>query len=89
MYCITQFGTIGTLFCAPDDERLDSFETGRADKTCGIKIDYKNCASRWSLAHVNEACTRIWKKAVVTIGLEEDSSARRVEVLGFILFACS
>ena len=27
---------------APDDERLDSFETCRADKNCGIKIGYKN-----------------------------------------------
>ena len=32
---------------APDDERLDSFETCRADKNCEIKIDYKNCANRW------------------------------------------
>ena len=50
IYCITQFGTIGTIvqsslqdftncamqysiLCrAPDDERLDSFETCRADK---------------------------------------------------------
>ena len=38
IYCITQFGTVGTLFCAPDDERLDSFETCRADKNCGIKL---------------------------------------------------
>ena len=53
MYCITQFGTIGTLFCAPDGERLDSFETRRADKKLWNKIDYKNCASRWSLTNCN------------------------------------
>ena len=62
-YCVTQFGTIGTivqaslvaskqldsiLYRALDDERLDSLETCRADKICGLKIDYKNCASRWS-----------------------------------------
>ena len=38
IYCIKQFGTIRTLFCAPDDERLDSFETCTADKNCGIKL---------------------------------------------------
>ena len=38
MYCITPYGTIGTLFCAPHDERLDSFETRTADKNCGIKL---------------------------------------------------
>ena len=27
-----------TLFCAPDEERLDSFETCRGDKNCGIKL---------------------------------------------------
>ena len=45
--------TLYSILCrAPDDERLDSFETCRADKkNCGIKIDYKNCASRWSLTH--------------------------------------
>ena len=40
IYCITQFGTIGTIVQASlaassrasDDERLDSFETCRADK---------------------------------------------------------
>ena len=37
-----------------DDERLDSFETCKADKkNCGIKIEYKNCASRWSLTNWN------------------------------------
>ena len=41
-----------SILCrAPDDERLDSFETCRTDKNFGIKIDYKNCASRWSLTH--------------------------------------
>jgi len=39
---------------APDDERLDSFETCRANqKNCEIKIVYKNCASRWLLTHCN------------------------------------
>ena len=38
---------------APDDERLDSFETCRADKKLWNKIDYKNCASRWSLTQCN------------------------------------
>ena len=47
IYCITQFGTVGTIVLsgesscfeaarlartAPDDERLDLFETCRADK---------------------------------------------------------
>ena len=37
IYCITQFGTIGTIVLsgecsAADDERLDLFETCRADK---------------------------------------------------------
>ena len=69
IYCITQFGTIGTIgtivlsgessCChAADDERLDSFETCRADKKiCGIKINYKNCASRWSLTHFSNYVT--------------------------------
>ena len=35
----------------PDDERLDSFETCRADKKLWNKIDYKNCASRFLLTH--------------------------------------
>ena len=30
------------------------FETCRADKNCGIKTDYTNCASRWSLTHCNK-----------------------------------
>ena len=38
---------------APDDERLDSFETCRADKNCGIKTDYKNWVSGWLLPHCN------------------------------------
>ena len=42
MYCITQFGTIGTLCCTPDYERLDSLETCRGDKKLWDKIDYKN-----------------------------------------------
>ena len=45
---------IHSILCrAPGDERLDSFETCRARKNCGIEIDYKNCASRWSLTHCN------------------------------------
>ena len=32
IYCITQFGTIDTLYRAPDDGGLDSFETCKADK---------------------------------------------------------
>ena len=37
------------------EQRLDSFETCRGDKKLGNKIDYKNCASRWSLTlwHLN------------------------------------
>ena len=31
----------------------NSFETCRARKNCGIKIIYKNCASRWSSTHCN------------------------------------
>ena len=34
-YCITEFGT---LFCPPDDERLNSFETCRADKNYETKL---------------------------------------------------
>ena len=45
--------THSILCCTPDDERLDSFETCRADKKLWNKIDYKNCASRWSLIHCN------------------------------------
>ena len=41
------------LCCAPDDKRLDSFETCRADKKLWNEIDYKNCASRWLLTHYN------------------------------------
>ena len=34
--------------------------TYRADKkNCGIKIDYKNCASRWSLTHLTQLYRRI------------------------------
>ena len=32
IYFITQFGTISILSRAPDDERLDSLETCKADK---------------------------------------------------------
>ena len=38
IYCITHFGTIGILFCAPLDERLDLFETCTAHKNCGMKL---------------------------------------------------
>ena len=50
------------LHRAPDDKRLDSFETCRADKNCGIKVDYKNCASRWLLTHITE---RLFQNAVL------------------------
>jgi hypothetical protein len=41
-------------FVAPDDKRIDSFETCRVDKKkLWDKIDYKNCASRWSFTHSN------------------------------------
>ena len=45
-----------SILCrAPGDEWLESFETCRADKkNCEIKIDYKNCVSRWSLTHYSE-----------------------------------
>ena len=29
-------------------------------KNCGIKIDYKNCASRWSLTHCNTTSIATW-----------------------------
>ena len=46
-FFIPQFFVCSTRF-----ERLDSFETCRADKkNCGKKIDYKNCQSRWLLTH--------------------------------------
>ena len=32
---------------------MNSFETCRARKNCGIKIIYNNCASRWSSTHCN------------------------------------
>jgi hypothetical protein len=32
---------------------MNEFETCRARKNCGIKIVYKNCASRWSSTHCN------------------------------------
>ena len=41
-----------SILCRAPDERLDSFETCRTEN-CGIKIDYKNCASRCSLTHCN------------------------------------
>ena len=44
---------------APDDERLDSLETCTADKKLWNKIDYKNCASRWSLMHCRQLCQLI------------------------------
>ena len=75
IYCITQFGTIGTIVQAS----LDSHDSTivpivlcntvyyavllmmndwilskhvEQTKNCGIKIDYKNCASRWLLTQV-------------------------------------
>ena len=55
-FLLMTFGTTLVLCRAPDDERLDSFETCRADKKkLWNKIDYMNCASRWSLTH----CFRI------------------------------
>ena len=52
---IVLIGTVqnSTLCRAPDDERLDSFETCRVDKKLWNKFDYKNCGSRWSLTHCN------------------------------------
>ena len=41
------------LSSAPDDERVNSFETCRARKNCGIKIIYKNCASLFSSTHTH------------------------------------
>ena len=51
MYYTVWYNRYNILCRAPDDERIDSFETCRADKNCGMKTDYKNCASRWSLTH--------------------------------------
>ena len=40
LHVSNEFRTVvySTLFCASNDERLDSFETCRADKNCGIKL---------------------------------------------------
>ena len=52
IYCITQYNRYNRAYShAPDDERLDSFETCRADKKLWYKIDHKNCPSRWPLTH--------------------------------------
>ena len=38
---------------APDDERVIRSKHVEQEKNGGIKIMYKNCASRWSSAHCN------------------------------------
>ena len=54
MYCITQFGTIGTIVLTARLYRL----------YCGIKIDYKNCASRWSLTQSMIVLTTICNRDI-------------------------
>ena len=90
IYCITQFGTIGTIVLSGESscfEQLDSPDSTIVPivlcnavyyavllmvndwirskhveqvKNCGIKliikIDYKNCAFRWSLTHCYMIC---------------------------------
>ena len=55
IYCITQFGTIDTIYYAVLLMMNDWIHQKHVEQTknCGIKIDYKNCASRWSLTHCN------------------------------------
>ena len=54
VYRLYQTMQCSILCRAPDDERLDSFETCTADKNSRIKVDYKNCASRCSLTQQND-----------------------------------
>ena len=56
---------------APGDERLDSFETCRADKKLWNKTDYKNCASRWLLTHCNMMHGTYNVKTIDSIALTE------------------
>ena len=52
------------LLCrAPDDERLESFEICRADKTCGIKIYYRNLCISLVINTMRNGIliTRIWR----------------------------
>ena len=56
------------LGSAPDDERVILSKHVEQQKDGGIKIIYKNCASRWSSAHcqgvlavTTELVYRLWK----------------------------
>ena len=50
MYCVCNTVYYAVLLMMNDHIRSKHVEQ---TKNCGIKIDYKNCVSRWSLTHCN------------------------------------
>ena len=66
LYYTVWYNRYNILCSAPDDERVNSFETYRARKNCGIKIIYKNCASPCSSTHYTIAEVFIFREDLLS-----------------------